>query len=578
MESFKIPWQIKIQKSSDFLPVLWRFGQCLADVEIRFRGGARKRRASGQPPDPLMAHSLALMGLNKRFFDQITESLNSNTHGGVTSSRRIPSSSHPTASVVIHAQEGISREAFEFFLEYIYFVKGGEDITEAVAPDLLTLAKDYDCRRLSLDLETFLIRTLNQRNLPERFELGRRFDFHQLVLKCLNMAAYTKPLFEEEGLWRRISKEFMKDLLSMDQLPLDEEQLFNFFLQWVSEVIPTDCLTQVRSSLKHHIRFPSMSVDYLATKVDTSSVLTKEELLNVAFDAACSPSVPRRSGFPSKQRRLVPVIQATCISKDGQFSVERDEGSMNLKRLKDKFAIAMAVSPETILLEFDMKDGAFRRFWNTPGFSQSQINVDEIDCDMIETSSLKIVTLRTLMAERQEADQPRLILRLHPDSTIGVLQAQIAQELTRGGLEVLTASVAIISPAGNDVLNDKATLTESRIKDNDVVKFKILKIKTEMIGLNVTDMAGDTVTFKMKRSTPLKKMKSAYTEKFHIREEEKPYCRFLYDGNRINDDDTPNSLGLDDGDTIEFFWAHDFDLASRKKSLPPSPRELELDP
>ena len=43
MEPFKIPWQIKIEKSSDFLPVLWRFGQSLADVEIVFKTGTKRR-------------------------------------------------------------------------------------------------------------------------------------------------------------------------------------------------------------------------------------------------------------------------------------------------------------------------------------------------------------------------------------------------------------------------------------------------------------------------------------------------------------------------------------------------------
>ena len=62
-------------------------------------------------------------------------------------------------------------------------------------------------------------------------------------------------------------------------------------------MIPAESATAVQLSLKRHLRFPSMPLDFLATKVDPSGVLTKEELLNVAFDAACSPTVPKRSGF-----------------------------------------------------------------------------------------------------------------------------------------------------------------------------------------------------------------------------------------------------------------------------------------
>ena len=37
---------------------------------------------------------------------------------------------------------------------------------------LYAKSREYDCRRLCLDLENFFIRTLNQQNLPERYEVG----------------------------------------------------------------------------------------------------------------------------------------------------------------------------------------------------------------------------------------------------------------------------------------------------------------------------------------------------------------------------------------------------------------------
>ena len=70
--------------------------------------------------------------------------------------------------------------------------------------------------------------------------------------------------------------------------------------RWTTEVVPSDAAISVQASLKHHLRFPSMPIDFLATKVDPTGVLTKEELLSVAFDATCSPCIPKRSGFPSR--------------------------------------------------------------------------------------------------------------------------------------------------------------------------------------------------------------------------------------------------------------------------------------
>jgi len=58
----------------------------------------------------------------------------------------------------------------------------------------------------------------------------------------------------------------------------------------------------------------------------------------------------------------------------------------------------------------------------------------------------------------------------------------------------------------------------------------------------------------MKRSTLLKELKDAYSEKYNIRDEEKHKCRFLYYGKQIYDNATLDSFGIDDGDVIDFFW------------------------
>lgn len=95
----------------------------------------------------------------------------------------------------------------------------------------------------------------------------------------------------------------------------------------------------------------------------------------------------------------------------------------------------------------------------------------------------------------------------------------------------------------------------------------------------VVTSAGDEVFFKIKRNTKLTKLRSAYAQKvgkdlnsirwiilsylpdmFHFAVID--FCmawtvfwfdfiRFLYDGNRINDDDTPASLDMEDNDTID---------------------------
>ena len=68
------------------------------------------------------------------------------------------------------------------------------------------------------------------------------------------------------------------------------------------------------------------------------------------------------------------------------------------------------------------------------------------------------------------------------------------------------------------------------------------------INIKVLSSTGEEVFFKIKRSTKLSKLQGAYANKVG---KDVNSIRFLYDGARINDDDTPSSLDMEDNDTID---------------------------
>ncbi|KAI0701291.1 ubiquitin-like protein [Cytidiella melzeri] len=68
------------------------------------------------------------------------------------------------------------------------------------------------------------------------------------------------------------------------------------------------------------------------------------------------------------------------------------------------------------------------------------------------------------------------------------------------------------------------------------------------INIKVLTQNGEEVYFKIKRNTKLSKLQGAYANKVG---KDVGSIRFLYDGNRINDDDTPASLDMEDNDTID---------------------------
>ncbi|KAJ7748448.1 ubiquitin-like protein, partial [Mycena olivaceomarginata] len=62
------------------------------------------------------------------------------------------------------------------------------------------------------------------------------------------------------------------------------------------------------------------------------------------------------------------------------------------------------------------------------------------------------------------------------------------------------------------------------------------------------ELSGRRTLFKIKRSTKLHKLQGAYASKVG---KDIGSIRFLYDGERIKDDDTPASLDMEDNDTID---------------------------
>ncbi|KZF26321.1 ubiquitin-like protein-like protein SMT3 [Xylona heveae TC161] len=70
---------------------------------------------------------------------------------------------------------------------------------------------------------------------------------------------------------------------------------------------------------------------------------------------------------------------------------------------------------------------------------------------------------------------------------------------------------------------------------------------TEHLNIKVTDNNNE-VFFKIKRTTALKKLMDAFCE----RQGKAPNTvRFLFDGTRVQPADTPDSLEMQDGDTLE---------------------------
>uniref|UniRef100_A0A182XYC4 Small ubiquitin-related modifier n=2 Tax=Anopheles stephensi TaxID=30069 RepID=A0A182XYC4_ANOST len=96
-------------------------------------------------------------------------------------------------------------------------------------------------------------------------------------------------------------------------------------------------------------------------------------------------------------------------------------------------------------------------------------------------------------------------------------------------------------------------LSSTRRKMADEKKSENKKRKgseTEHINLKVLGQDNAVVQFKIKKHTPLRKLMNAYCDRAGLSMQ---VVRFRFDGQPINENDTPTTLEMEEGDTIEVY-------------------------
>merc|ERR1712080_201965 len=74
--------------------------------------------------------------------------------------------------------------------------------------------------------------------------------------------------------------------------------------------------------------------------------------------------------------------------------------------------------------------------------------------------------------------------------------------------------------------------------------------ETEYIKLKVVGQDSNEIYFRVKQTTQMGKLKKSYSERVGVPQTS---LRFLFDGRRINDDETPKALEMEQDDVIEVY-------------------------
>ena len=77
------------------------------------------------------------------------------------------------------------------------------------------------------------------------------------------------------------------------------------------------------------------------------------------------------------------------------------------------------------------------------------------------------------------------------------------------------------------------------------------KIKIKVKSSTTHVQSEDIIHFKVKKTTKLSKLMEAWCQRQGL-----PFkaCRFVFDGDRLKGDETPESLGMEDDDQIDVFF------------------------
>merc|ERR1711881_548092 len=94
-------------------------------------------------------------------------------------------------------------------------------------------------------------------------------------------------------------------------------------------------------------------------------------------------------------------------------------------------------------------------------------------------------------------------------------------------------------PSWTDAGKTRQTSTSSTMGD-----------ETEYIKLKVVGQDSNEIHFRVKQTTQMGKLKKSYSERVGVPQTS---LRFLFDGRRINDDETPKALEMEQDDVIEVY-------------------------
>ncbi|XP_069081814.1 small ubiquitin-related modifier 3 isoform X1 [Pleurodeles waltl] len=127
--------------------------------------------------------------------------------------------------------------------------------------------------------------------------------------------------------------------------------------------------------------------------------------------------------------------------------------------------------------------------------------------------------------------------------------ARAESDSVPGSLSLVGFRPRVVLPAYSPPFLRAFSLSVPAMREQETMQEGV-KTENDHINLKVAGQDGSVVQFKIKRYTPLNKLMKAYCDRQGLSMRQ---IRFRFDGQPINETDTPAQLEMEDEDTIDVF-------------------------
>jgi len=138
--------------------------------------------------------------------------------------------------------------------------------------------------------------------------------------------------------WNRVDKKRMKEFVQRKTISIPEAELFEAVVSWAKAQLKTagkdgsnDNIRSELSEILPHIRFPTMTMEEIATKVTPTSILTGEQTLAIFTYLGSSKDKQKsmKMPYPTKQREpRKPLSWFTWSPDHKHYSLQLSEKNM----------------------------------------------------------------------------------------------------------------------------------------------------------------------------------------------------------------------------------------------------------